>query len=158
MDRESTQSPWMARRSKALCSPVPSPTCGGRSALSAGYPGASCQLVLKKLLVEAILRGVAAHQEQRQASAGSEGMAGDSRQFHSLRGLRVRGHRSYEVRSQGSSWGQKRLRTPHTLLELLRGQGAARGWSDRRPPDQPWSQQVYDRPLAISTSQCHFFS
>lgn len=48
-----------------------SPTCWGCPALGSGYPGASCQLVLQQLLVEAIFRRVATHQEQRQASTGS---------------------------------------------------------------------------------------
>lgn len=40
-------------------------TCWGRPALGSRNPGASCQLVLQQLLVEAIFWGVATHQEQR---------------------------------------------------------------------------------------------
>lgn len=85
------------------CYPVPSPTCRGCPALSSGYPGASCQLVLEQLLVEAIFRRVTTHQEQRQASADSEGVTSNSWQFHSLRGLRIRGQRPWEAGGQGSS-------------------------------------------------------
>lgn len=81
------------------------PTCGGCPALSSRYPGASCQLVLKQLLVEATFRRVAAHQEQRQAPAGSKSVTSDSWQFHSLRGLRDRGQRSRVARGQGPSCG-----------------------------------------------------
>lgn len=84
------------------CSPVPSPTCGGCPTLSSGYPGASHQLVLKQLLVEAIFRRVTSHQEQGQASARSEGMTSDSWKFQGLRSLRDRGQRSWEARDQRS--------------------------------------------------------
>lgn len=96
---------WTAEQSKVLCLPVPSPTCWRCPTLSSGYPGASCQLVLEQLLVEAIFRGVATHQEQRQASAGSKGMTSNGWKFHSLRGLKDRGQRSQVARGQGSSCG-----------------------------------------------------
>lgn len=70
-----------------LCPPCPSPTCGGCPTLGSRYPGASRQLVLKQLLIEAIFGGVTAHQEQRQASAGSQGVTSNCWQLHGLRDL-----------------------------------------------------------------------
>lgn len=55
------------------------PTCGGRPTLGSRHPGAAGQLVLKQLLVEAIFRGVAAHQDQGQATTGSQGVASHCR-------------------------------------------------------------------------------
>lgn len=89
MDREPTQSPsWPGAR------PVPSPTRGRCPTLGSRHPGASHQLVLEELLVEATFRGVTAHQEQRQASAGCKGVTSNRWKLHSLRNLGDRRQKS----------------------------------------------------------------
>lgn len=134
----------MAGRPRCCALPVPRPTCGGCPALGSGHPGASHQLVLKQLLVEAIFGGVTAHQEQGEASAGSEGVAGNCRQLHSLRNLGDKGQRSPGSWGLGVIfWVEASLRTPGTPLELIRRSGP-------QASTLPWSQQVCSRRRAIS--------